>query len=504
MKTFIIFAMHLLCLQAHALKQSKFEDAITLDLYSVPYEEATHVMSRPTFFRALAKQSLLIKSARQDVNIAHEQYDLTYGNLTLPQTVLGFNYSYGQTGIALHEPQFGQSYTSGLTLTGDTGWGVQYGFQLPQITRTLSSSGGEKSETDSVSFGSTLTLNLLKGSLLFLGRAPRTQADLGYEIAKLSLRGNILSTLLQGETAFYDVLQKQISVRVQTLTLESAKALLSDVREMHKAGETDRISILKVELQVALAETELMTAQIAYDSSLQALKSILATPESQNVYPDPAMIKTIPEFKLASLNDSIQKAKQQRADYQSSVLNKQLTDLSVRSAFANTLPTLNLVGGYGFTGSDATFDQAFKNAKLLNNPLYSIGVVFSYSLFNDTDKTAYRVAKINSIKSDFTQQQTNNQLVKEVTTAIQSVEIGSKKLKMSELARSLAEKKLQAEFVKFKVGESNVRNITDYQTEVNSARTAEVSARIQLLQSISQYRAAIGEYPYDFTVEEIQ
>ncbi len=503
-RSLVVIFLVCFCTPSFAVRKSVYESLLQpLDLYSVP-KDAGRVIPLPDFFRAIAKRGLGIKIAQQDLRSAELTYELAYDNYNLPRTALTANYSYG-TSYGSEIKSIAKSSTFGVGLTGDFGWGLSYNLSLPQITTSVSITPAyaSASEYDTATFGGSVSFSLLKGSLFFLGRNKKNEADVTWNTAKLTARSTALSTLLLAQQTYYDVMLKEARVRVLELAFASAKALLSDVSEMFSSGETDRLATVKVQLQVAQAETDLLSARSDLASALQDLKNVLATAteDSSLIYPDPGEMKRIPTIPDIKTAEAIDTAKKQRPDYLTAQLAKQRASLDVQAAFAGKLPQLDLTAGYGFVGQQNNISGALTDAIRTHFPQYSVGFVFSYSLFNDSDKTGYHTSQIALLKSDLAIEQVTNQINKEIRSAIQSVQLGSLRLKTSELARGLSEKKLQAEFEKFRLGESSIRNVIDFQSEMNNARISEIGARITLLNNLATLRNAMGELPPGITTE---
>lgn len=485
-----------MCSSSFALQKSQYQDLLTpLDLYFVP-KEIVKPMRRNELFQMLIQRALALKIAKEDLKIATESHHLSYDNF-IPKPAFSTSYTYSETFSSTNIATYAKNFSLGLAMNGATPWGFSYIIDLPKATQSISRTSGLDSQSNTFALGLNSTLNLLKGSFFLIGGIALTEADIDYQIAQHSLKSTLLQTMLQGEQAFYEVILKQIRVNVLQLALRSAKALLVDVREMIRAGESEKLSSIKVELQLAQTETDLLAAQIELSTAGQALQDIIALKEAtlEDMFPDPNEIKSAPPPPGLSVNEAIVRAKKQRPDYVSVLLRLKKSRLEVEKAFSNVLPRLDLKSSYGYSKNNTSLALAASDAFKFKNPQYSVGLEFSYSFFNDSEKTAYRIAKINLLKTELTLTQLNNQIAKEVTSAVNSVEIGQRRSKTSELARGLSEKKLAAEFEKFKVGESNIRNIIDFQGEVNTARISEVNARVDFLKNLAALRNVLGEFP---------
>ena len=495
----VIFCLGKLCPAAKSSSRFK-ELLIPIDLYAVP-NGIKRTMKIKDLYKAIADQGIVIKIAKKDFMGA----DIKYTKVQMsfyPTPTLSTGATYSQSSSS-GVKTFKQIYTLGNTIEVDSPWGAKLTLDLPKIQKESSSGGTTNTVEHSVTLGTNLTIKLLKGAPYITGDITQTEAGIDLKLARLTLKTTALSTLKSGEDAFYDVLLKRLRVKVLALALESSKALLSDINAMYKAGEGDKLSIIKVQLQVAQTETDLLSGQAEAETAMQTLRDVISlNEEGAAIFPDPTEIKSAPALPDLGLSNNIKKAKRNRPDYQSAILNLKKASLSERKAKSDTLPQVDLIMGYGYVGKDASFSGAFSSPTLFRDPTYTIGVSLTYPLWNNTAFQDHTTAKLETQKKELGIRQLNSQVAKEISSALNSVDLGYRRLKTSELAKSLSEQKLAAEFEKFRVGESSIRNIVDFQTEVNNARISELSARVDYLRSISALRNALGVYPPSIAAAE--
>lgn len=481
---------------AVAAKQSRFRDLMQpLDLFAAPKGTAK-LMKMTELYQAIAKNGISIKLAKDSLETAELDNELTYDTFNIPKPTLSSSYKYSKTSNG--SPSYERVFSLGLSVGTTTDWGLAYKLDLPQLTHTHSRAFEEDSVTDTFKLGvASLSFALLKGSVFTKGRSEKDSADMTLQNARWDLKNTAIQALTKAEQAFFDVILKQAKVRVLEQALSSSQALYEDVAEMIKAGEADRLSAIKVELQVATTETDLLVARSDLTSSIATLNDLLSLDSGNNnvVYPDPSEVAQDPAVPNSSIGKVLEIAKKQRPDYLALQLKRKQSELALKTAFSNNLPALNLTATYGFEASRTTLSEAANAALRFPNPQYSVGIEFVYSFFNDREKTDYAKARINQHKSDIELQQSANTLLKEISSAFDAVQLGKRRLGTSRMAKELSEKKLKAEFEKFRVGESNIRNIVDFQADLNNARIAEVTARIDLRKSLSALNGAIGEFP---------
>jgi len=473
---------------------SRYQELLEpLDLYAAP--GTGRPLALAELFAAVITRTLPIQSARQDLAIELWTLRQTYSSYDWPKPVLTSS-AYSSDATASKVRSATASYSLGLGLAGATEWGLNYGVDLPLVQFNRVRSLGVETPAASLALKASVGLSLLKGGPFFTGRIPKSQADLQADLSRYSLRGTALQSLLQAQAAYLDLLLKGIRVRVLELGLKLARALQSDIEQMVASGELDQLSLVKAELQVAQSETELLSAQADLASARLVLREILAygPDDALELIPDPSVLQT-QENAETDLARALETARRERPGYLSVLARQRLTEMSESLAFSNVLPQLDLRAGYGFLGEGTSVGNAATQATRFAQPNVSIGVELSVPLWNDPERTNLAIARRNVLKAELARREAENQLVREVSSSLQSVRIGRERLKTSALARQLAEKKLRAEFDKFAVGESNIRNVIDFQSEVNNARIAEVGSRIDLSRSLAELRTGIGLFP---------
>ena len=82
----------------------------------------------------------------------------------------------------------------------------------------------------------------------------------------------------------------------------------------------------------------------------------------------------------------------------------------------------------------------------------------------------------------------------EVKTALRAVETGYKRILAYTSARELAEKKLEAESEKLKVGKSTSYLLLQYQRDLADARTTELKAKVDYTLSLANLGFRMGRF----------
>jgi len=139
-------------------------------------------------------------------------------------------------------------------------------------------------------------------------------------------------------------------------------------------------------------------------------------------------------------------------------------------------PQLDLVGDFGYTGSEDEFSGALGQISSRDNPFYSYGVSVSIPLGNTGARNNYKSAKV-------TKEQIQLQLRKLEQTALITIEnsmanarISFERVSVTHQATQYAEEALKAEQTKLEKGKSTSFVVLQLQSNLTAARSAEIRA----------------------------
>ena len=396
--------------------------------------------------------------------------------------------------------------TAGLTLGGTPFDGVSYTIKTPNLThqqRQPDESPSQPSRPDQGSASIGVTLALLKDNPLLVEKSKDRKRDLEWSRAKVTFRSATLKSIADAERSYYDLIQRYLSYVIQERSLKLARALRDDITEMIAAGESSKVDSMRADLQVAQAETDFLANQIEYEAAIDSFRSSLSLDEvsGEGYFPDPSVLKRdlpVLEKEVANAMALIRKG---NPEMLFAKIQKQTAEIDLELSRKATLPSLGLTTSYSNTAPADGWDRATAEAYKPNDRNFSVGLEFRYTLYNDGQQDLVSQAAVARQKAEYSADQTEQLLFKNLSSLLKKLDIGQRRLKIAQLSREMAEKNLQAEYEKFKVGESSVRAVIDSQSELNSARTSELGARIDLLSGFGDLRAMGGRLPEGISMD---
>jgi outer membrane protein TolC len=480
-----------------------------IDIYQAP-EGVTKLISLQDTFRLVRQQGVEVKLAKETYNLVFEQ-QRTQRERVIPSLGLtGGGAKAWNVAMVDSNPddvlndRLGESKststtaTMGLNLNSSPLQGVIYSLALPQLSRSFQTSATGRTATTQSGYDFTVNVALLKDNPLSGETLLQQALRIDERKAKEQLKKDTITAMASAQKSFFDLIQKYLQLTVQRRSLEQAKALEVEIKEKIAAGEAGSLEAVSASLQTSQTETELMSTEMDYESAIEEFKRSLSIPESdkESIFPDPksvdadvdALVKSIP---------SLESVRKSNSELSIARLDTQRAKIDADTARNTALPQLGFSTNYKNGLPSETTTKAISDFSSPNDRGLSVSLNLNWTLINDPSKQALRQALLSRQKSEISLNQLQQSVDKNYKALSKRIEIGRRRLKIAKVSRQIAEEKLNSEYQRFQIGESQVKNLIDSQTALNGARISEISSRIELLNSISELRAMAGMFPED-------
>ena len=447
---------------------------------------------------------------------------------TLGASVDG-DYSESPSASQLEGAAVGQSRTTRLGLSLDQ--------LLPTGTQLQVQLGSYRSETNSTFFylnprwnsGLTASLRqpLLNGFGTLVNRANIVIAKNNRDQSATTFAITVISTLLDVERAYWDLVAAREQVSVKERSVELATRLLNETGERVKVGTSAPIDLIQSEAGVATRRQELIYAKNAAANAEDALKALLGfdQPEEWLRSVDAAESYETKPFPV-DLASAISTALANRPEIRQRELALEALELNVKLARNAVLPKLDLNATYGFSGiggkgsievpvidpdtgepvvdPDTGFPlteavpietgwiDSMKQIKNTDYPNWALGLTLSIPIGNNEAQgtVAQRRYELEKGKTQLTA--LRQQVVYEVRRAVRALDDGAAAIDAAVASRQLAERNLQAEYTKFNNGLSTNYQVLEIQQDLADAQLSELNARIDYRKALAGYQAATG------------
>lgn len=349
-------------------------------------------------------------------------------------------------------------------------------------------------DTATGSAGLTLTQPLLKG---FKTDGTRYQVAIARKQsaeAALQLESRMQDVLSQVETAWYALVLARESIRVQEDAVRLATQLYEDNRRKVQIGAMAVLDEKQAESQAASARADLSSAKRAYAEAANRLKTLLFADLRKMRGIDVSAAGELAAAEVAvDAAAGGERALELRPDVRQARLALERQGISVQYQRNQTLPSLDLVAGYGVAASDEDgYQSAIDQMESCDEPYWSAGVTLSFPLGNRAAKNRHAQSLAAAGKMALELRRLEETALVEVDNAVHAVATGLDKVKATQEARKFAEEALAAEQRKLERGKSTSFVVLQLQRNLTQARNAEIQALADYNQQLAALALAEG------------
>ena len=353
---------------------------------------------------------------------------------------------------------------------------------------------GNPFDTSTGSAGVTLTQPLLQG---FRTGGVRYQVLLARKQsaeAAVQVEAKIQDVLAQVESAWYALIEAREGLRVQEEAVRLATQLYEDNRRKVQIGALSSLDEKQAESQAAAARADLSSAKQAYAEAQNQLKTLL--------FADHRSLRAVELTAAGGLSAepvqvdpaaSGETALAQRPDLRQARLALERQGITVNYQKNQTLPSLDLVGGYGVAASgEESQSDVFDRMGSADEPYSTAGVTLTFPLGNRAAEARRAQSLANEEKMKLQLRQLEETALVEVENAAAAVATGQEKVQATREAREYAEQALAAEQRKLASGKSTSFVVLQLQRDLTQARKSEIEALAGYNRQLSTLAQAEG------------
>jgi outer membrane protein TolC len=347
-------------------------------------------------------------------------------------------------------------------------------------------------------------------------------AKVNKSIADQTLVQQVITSITAVGNAYWELVFARGNVDVAREEIALADKTYNDNKKQVDVGTLAPLEIVQAEAQVATAQQALIVAQttvlqdqltllnlIAKDPNSPALRTVEIIPtDTADVAP--------PEVEKIPLEDLIKEASTKRPDVLQAGLQIKGDDINVRATKNALLPTLTLSGEYAteglagnsrqqtctpvppavtctpppliFTGLATSLNQQFTAAY----PEYNAQISLTIPIRNRAAQANNIIATLTERSDQANYQQVVNNAAIDVHNAQITLEQARITLAAAVKTRDLDQQTLDAEQKKYQVGASTLFNIVSDQNTLAAAESAEVRARVNLVEGKVNFDRAMA------------
>ena len=353
--------------------------------------------------------------------------------------------------------------------------------------------GGAPGTTLAVSFtpkynatGSLQLKQVLFDGTIFIGLKAR-KASVDYyqkaiDITEENIRVNIYKI-------YYQLVVSKTQMQQLDANISRAEKLLNDSKIMFQNGFQESLDVDKATVQLSNLQTQKLSAQINIDNGYLGLKFLLGMPEKDSLLLTDSF--TEDDLKNAVLDDTTHRY-ENRNDFQSLQLGKQLGEYNIKRYKYSYWPTANLNGSFQKNAYDNKYDFFMKQGTWYSTSY--AGLSISIPIFSGFEKDA------NLKKSRLQLMQTENQIEylkisidndiaqsqNKFRAAILTLDFQKKNMVLAESVYNQTKKKYES-------GLASNTDITVAQTDLVNAQTNYINALYEAILAKIDHAKAVGK-----------
>lgn len=473
---------------------------------------------------SLSVQDALAMAAKNNFDVRvqrlyYDQYELRYAaSQGVYDPVLSFNWGTGtsrspissvlQVGGATSSYNTSQDYYN-LGLSQATPWGQTVKLQWNNTQNESNSTYTLFNPTYTSNLLLSTTVPILQGFGRPVADLARKRALLDWQASQFQYSQSLRDSLLQVERSYWDLVYSREALEVSRSGLKLAQEFQGQTAARIKAGVLAPIEQISADASVAQREQEIVVAEALSKNSEDILKLVLGIPAgsaawNQHILPTDAPVRNAGDY---SESDLLAVASQRRPEIQN--LQKSLEKSKLDTVWARNqrLPQLDFVGSYSLAGTagdyfrtsdgvkvNQSFPDAWSQVGGFDYDSWTVGLQFTYPLFNRAAKYTYSVYRLAQSATEIQLDKMKQTIANDVRLSLRNLQTTEKRIAASELNLKLQQEKLAAEQKKFQNGLSTSFNVLSYQNDVTAAQSALLKARIDNQLAVADLDRAVGSY----------
>jgi outer membrane protein TolC len=457
---------------------------------------------------SLADAALRALQHNLDINISRQTKDSRLADITVEQSkfdpTLSVNGQYNRTVNPLNRPVFGgtvgalnqittfdqrsESVTLDATTNLLTGGNVDLNYSPARTNVNQNVATGflfNPSYTGGLAL--TLTQPLLRNAGLDVTKTFIRVAQNNATVEEHVFRDRVLTVLATVEQTYWEVVFANENLKVAEAALKAAQELMASNRAKSKAGIMSIVDVLQAEAAVASRVEQVLVADKTIRDQEDQLRRLL-NPAEEDLRQDVRLTpldQPVVTLEPISLQEAIDTAIEQRPEIVQAKKNMESSDLNTQFAKNQLLPTLSFQGTMGLAGLGKDYVDSVNRNSSGDFYNYGAGLVLSYPLGNRSAWSTYSKRQLEAKNAEASLVSVRQQIIVGVREAVRRVQTDFKRIETTRSARIMAEKQLQAEQERLKVGLSTTRFVLDFQRDLATAQGHELRATVDYNKSLS-------------------
>jgi len=467
-------------------------------------------------------QLLSVETPRNAIQMALGVFDpsarasfSTTRSTTLPSSALDARNSTGPT------KSLSQPYSLSYTQTLETGTLYTVTFSGSKTSNSSGFSFYNPSLTSGLNFN--VSQPLLRNRGTFVNRIPVMAAQSGLKVSEYQLTSQVLTLVNTAENAYWSFISARETLLVQEKARDVAAEYLKYMQQQLDLGALSPLDIFNPKQRLAAAEVAVSQAKFILAQTQDAIRHQIGADL------DPA-VRTLPvvltepvdlgpsESMTEDREQEVQKALNLNPAIKANAQRLDVDDLAIQSAKNGLLPNLVFNAQYTANGRGGIF---YPNSSSLTSaggvvepvpggiadalgqmfgfgyPTYQAGLVLTLPIRSRAASATMANAVVQKKQDALTLRNQQQNIRLNILNAVTSLEGAKEQLKLAVIQKDFAEKNLDAENQKYKLGTETNQNVLQAQQDLATAElsvvTSQISVRTRRLALLTQTGELLDE-----------
>ncbi len=327
---------------------------------------------------------------------------------------------------------------------------------------------------------------LLKGWGIGFNKSSITISQNNKAISQNALNQRVIEVVSDVQSAYWNLVFAIENMEVQKLSLDEALRLLDEMRVRVEVGSVPPSDTLQALASVASREGDIIVAEDAVRDAEDRLKAITNIIDKPQVW-DAALRPTDePVFESVEidLEKSIQEAFEKRADYAQAKIDIENRKINVSRAYNQTLPSLDLTASLQFNGLGVNYSDNLDLLSELDANTWDVGLSIDVPIGNRSASSQYAASRLEKRRAELNIKKMEQDIIVQIRDAVRQIDTDIRRIRATQLARTLEERNLTEEEERLRLGLSTVRDVLETQRILATARTNHLKAIIDYNESL--------------------
>lgn len=268
------------------------------------------------------------------------------------------------------------------------------------------------------------------------------------DLTKEQTRSLVEQQVLQVASAYYQLARLENTYQIQQEALRRSQQRLAFVQNQAEFGSSTQLAILNAQVDVNTDSVNLATTAINLDNARRNLNFLMGAELSE----DMAVDRSVALSEAPGLPELENLTRQNNASLQTAAQAQKISELNLRVAEGNRLPTLSLNSSYGLNYSD---NGPFSFAPQIFSYGLSAGISLSVPIYNGSQiNRGIQRAEIGLAQSNMQRRQTEQQVLRDLQNAYYTYLNNLQVLRLQETSVAAAQENFARTQERFELGQA--------------------------------------------------